>query len=170
MPVSARLSLLGVLSVIGVAGLVQWPIRPLMLSRTGGATAELLVALETQEVLQHQRQEASVLLNRFVGAEITRFFWGGFSGYLDVLGIEEPDGMKARVSLEDQAVQLLLSSRGAAETYVGRVEAIDGVPRGVVCRGTGTPGAFPLRGSRLQCPQGWRSLPNLNNQAKAIAG
>ena len=165
MAVAARLGLLGVLSLIGLAGLVQLPFRPLMLSSSSGGTPDLLVALESQESLLHQRQEASVLLNRFVGAEITRFFWGGFSGYLDVLGLEEPEGMNARVSLEDQAVQLLRSSRGGAETYVGRVEAIDGVPRGVVCRGKGKPAAFPLRGSRLQCPASWRPLPNLNAQA-----
>jgi hypothetical protein len=167
MVVGARLALVGVLSLIGLAGLVQLPIRPPMLSRSAAATAGLLVALDSQEALLAQRQEASVQLNRFVGAEITRYFWGGFSGYLDVLGIEEPDGMAAKVSLDDQSVQLRLSTPGGSETYVARVEAIDGVPRGVVCRGKGTPAPFPFRGSRLECPPGWRPLPNVKAQLPA---
>jgi hypothetical protein len=168
MTVGVRLGLVVVLGLIGLAGLVQLPLKPPMFSRSGAGTTTLLADLDSLEAQLDQRQEASVLLYRFVGAEITRYFWGGFSGYLDVLGIEEPDGMAAKVSLDDQSVQLRLSPPGVAETFVARVEAIDGVPRGVVCRGKGTPAAFPFRASRLECPSGWRPLPNI--KAPSLAG
>lgn len=158
---AVRLSLFGALGLLGLAGWVDLPLTAPMLGRGRVDTAAFLAALDAQETLMAQRQEAAVLLDRFVGAEITRYFWGGFSGYLDVLGIEEPRGMKASVTLEDQSVQLLLNPVGGAETYVARVEAIESVPRGVVCRGEGTPGAFPFRSTRLACPLGWAPLPNL---------
>ncbi|APD48402.1 hypothetical protein KQ302_10020 [Synechococcus sp. CS-602] len=161
MVIAARVGLFAVLGLIGAAGLLDLPLTRPMTSRGRVDTGEFLVELNAQEALMDQRQRAAVLLDRFVGAEITRYFWGGFSGYLDVLGIEKPEDMEATVTLEDQSVQLLLGAQGGSETYVARVEAIDGVPRGVVCRGEGTPGAFPLRSSRLTCPQGWAPLPNM---------
>jgi hypothetical protein len=106
-------------------------------------------------------QQAALLLNRFVGAQITRYYWGGFSGYLDVLGIEAPQDMKAELKLEDQSTQLMLIPRTGQEAYVARVEAIESVPRGVVCRGEGKPGAFPFQSDRLGCPTGWRLLGSL---------
>ena len=166
MAAGVRLGSVVVLGLIGLAGLLQWPLTPPMLSRSGGTTDALLADLDGLESQLDQRQQASVLLFRFVGAEITRYFWGGFSGYLDVLGIEEPDGMAAKVSLDDQWVQLRLAPPGSAEAFVARVEAIDGVPRGVVCRGRGVPPAFPLRASRLECPAGWHPMPNV----KAASG
>jgi hypothetical protein len=127
----------------------------------------VLADLEAQEALLDQRQQAAQLLNRFVGAQITRYFWGGFSGYLDVLGIEAPQGMTAELKVEEQSAQLRLIPRTGPETYVARVEAIEGVPRGAVCRGEGLPGSFSLQRDRLTCPQGWRPLGGSRKQRSA---
>ncbi|QPN57476.1 hypothetical protein I1E95_05020 [Synechococcus sp. CBW1107] len=158
MALALRLGLSTLLSLIGVAGLVQLSLQPPLASRPGASAAVVLADLEAQEALLDQRQQAALLLNRFVGAQITRYFWGGFSGYLDVLGIEAPQDMRAELKVEDQSAQLRLTPRTGKETYVARVEAIESVPRGVVCRGEGTPGAFPYQSDRLGCPPGWRSL------------
>ncbi len=158
MVLAFRLGLAGLLGLIGLAGLVQLSLQPPLASRTGSATGAVLADLEDQEALLDQRQQASLLLNRFVGAQITRYFWGGFSGYLDVLGIESPAGMKADLKVEEQNAQLRLFPRTGQETYLARVEAIESVPRGVVCRGEGVPGPFPFRADRLACPAGWQPL------------
>ena len=89
---------------------------------------------------------------------ITRYFWGGFTGYLDVLGLEAPEDMQARISEAPQQVQLLLTPRDGGERYVALVQADDSIPRGVACRGEGAPGRFSRRGDQLQCPPGWRPL------------
>jgi hypothetical protein len=156
-----RLSVYCLLGLLGLAGLVSLPPNPPLASRTGAGTGEILGDLEAQEALLEQRQQAAVLLNRFVGAEITRYFWGGFSGYLDVLGIEVPSGMKADLTLKDETVQLVLAPRLGKESYVGRVEAIESVPRAAVCRGSGPVPGFPLRRGRLECPRGWHTLDNI---------
>jgi hypothetical protein len=161
MALALRLGLSTLLTLMGVAGLVQFSLQPPLASRPGTSTSVVLADLEAQEALLDQRQQAALLLNRFVGAQITRYYWGGFSGYLDVLGIEAPQDMKAELKLEDQSTQLRLSPRTGKEAYVARVEAIESVPRGVVCRGEGTPGAFPFQSDRLGCPPGWRSLGSL---------
>ena len=98
------------------------------------------------------------MLSQFVGGEITRYFWGGFTGYLDVLGIEPPEDMDVRVSEAPDRVQLLLIPRGGEVRYVAEVQAEDNVPRGTACMGLGEPGAFVLQRDALQCPPGWRAL------------
>jgi hypothetical protein len=104
-----------------------------------------------------------VLLRRFVGAEITRFFWGGFSGTLDVLGLEPPEDMAVRltlpVDLAGAAVQLELTPQQGRERYLARVVAAGSVPHGVACRGGGPVGSFVLQGNQLLCPPGWQELP-----------
>ncbi|MCT0219259.1 hypothetical protein KQ304_09650 [Synechococcus sp. CS-1329] len=162
MALAFRLGLSTLLALIGVAGLVQLSLQPPLASRPGDSVSVVLADLEAQEALLDQRQQATLLLNLFVGAQITRYFWGGFSGYLEVLGIERPRDMKAELKVEDQqSAQLRLIPRTGQETYLARVEAIEGVPRGVVCRGEGTPGAFPIQADRLACPPGWRPLGSL---------
>lgn len=161
MALALRLGVSTLLALIGVAGLVQLTLQPPLASRPGTSASVVLADLEAQEALLDQRQQAALLLNRFVGAQITRHFWGGFSGYLDVLGLEVPQDMKADLKVEDQSAQLRLTPRTGKETYVARVEAIESVPRGVVCRGEGKPGAFPFQSDRLGCPPGWRLLGNL---------
>lgn len=158
---SLRLSVICLLGLLGLAGLAGLPPNPPFASRTGAGTGEILADLEAQEALLEQRQQAAVLLNRFVGAEITRYFWGGFSGYLDVLGIEAPAGMKTDLTLKDETVQLVLLPRLSKESYVGRVEAIESVPRAAVCRGSGPVPDFPFRGGRLECPADWQPLENI---------
>lgn len=159
MPIALRWSAVSLLSLLGVAGLVQLPLAPPLASRTGADTARVLADLASQEAGQDARARAAQLLSRFVGAEITRYFWGGFSGYLDVLGLEAPEDMPARVVEQPQAVQLLLTPREGSERYVARVEAEENVPRGVACRGQGDPGPFRWRGDALLCPLGWEPLP-----------
>jgi hypothetical protein len=161
-----RLTLFGLLGLIGLAGLVQLPLQPPLASRTGASTGGVLAGLEAQEALLDQRQQASQLLERFVGAQITRYFWGGFSGYLDVLGIEIPSGMKPELKVDETVAQLQLTPRTGAETYLARVEAIESVPRGVVCRGEGrVPLDFPSRAGRLRCPEGWTPLDGRRRSA-----
>ena len=125
--------------------------------------ADLLATLDREEALQDGRQRATVLLRRFVGAEITRFFWGGFSGTLDVLGLEPPEDMAVRltlpVDLAGAAVQLELTPQQGSERYLARVVAAGSVPHGVACRGGGPVGTFVLQGDQLLCPPGWQELP-----------
>ena len=125
--------------------------------------ADLLATLDRQEALQDGRQRATVLLRRFVGAEITRFFWGGFSGTLDVLGLEPPEDMAVRltlpVDLAGAAVQLELTPQQGRERYLARVVAAGSVPHGVACRGGGPVGSFVLQDGQLLCPPGWQELP-----------
>jgi hypothetical protein len=167
-----RLGLIGILAVVGLAGLTQLRLHPPLASRTDADTAGLLARLETQEALLGQRQQVSLLLNRFVGAEITRYFWGGFTPYLDVLGIEIPATMSADVVFNQDRVQLVLAPTAGDEIYLARVEAVENAPRGVVCRGSRPapdPEAFPSQDNRLLCPAGWVALPAVR-PAPAEAG
>ncbi len=97
---AVRLAVIAALTALGLVGLAQLPLEPplsrLPTSHSGAsraaaapsaAGADLLAELDRQEALLEARQRASVVLSSFVGAEITRFFWGGFSSYLDVLGL-----------------------------------------------------------------------------------
>ena len=126
------------------------------------AGADLLADLDRQDALQDGRQRATVLLSSFVGAEITRFFWGGFSGYLDVLGLEPPEDMAVALTLPASpaaGVQLELTPRQGGERYIARVVAAGSVPHGIACRGGGPVGAFRLRDDHLLCPPGWQEMP-----------
>ncbi|MCP9885767.1 hypothetical protein KBY97_11635 [Synechococcus sp. ATX 2A4] len=172
MALVVRLGLFGILAALGLAGLSQLRLHPPLASRADADTVEVLARLETQESLLGQRQQVSLLLNRFVGAEITRYFWGGFTPYLDVLGIEIPTTMKADVVFNQDRVQLVLAPIGGDEIYLARVEAIENAPRGVVCRGSRPapdPEAFPSQGNRLLCPAGWATLPAVRPAAAAEA-
>jgi hypothetical protein len=126
----------------------------------------VLADLASQESSQDARQRAAAVLSRFVGGEITRYYWGGFSGYLDVLGLEAPEDMQARIQEQPDAVQLTLRPQAGAERYVARVEAQEAVPRGAACRGVGDPGPFVRRGDQLLCPQGWQPLPMQSPQRR----
>ncbi|WP_411871158.1 hypothetical protein [Vulcanococcus limneticus] len=169
MALALRLSLMSVLALIGLAGLVQLPLAPPLASRPGAGTDRLLSDLEGQESAQESRERASAVLSRFVGGQITRYFWGGFSGYLDVLGVEAPEDMEPVLRSEGEWVQLTLVPDEGDERYVARVEAVENVPRGVACAGRGEPGPFPLRGGRLGCPQGWWDLPLAAPGRRAVA-
>ena len=158
MPIALRLSVVSMLGLLGLAGLVQLPLAPPLATRTGAATDRVLADLASQESQQDARSRATEVLGRFVGGEITRYFWGGFTGYLDVLGLEAPEDMQARISEAPQQVQLLLTPRDGGERYVALVQADDSIPRGVACRGAGAPGRFSRRGDQLQCTPGWRPL------------
>ena len=158
MPIALRVSVVSMLALLGLAGLVQLPLVPPLATRTGAATDRVLADLASQEAQQDARARATAVLGRFVGGEITRYFWGGFTGYLDVLGLEPPEDMQARINEAPQQVQLLLIPRDGGERYVALVQAEDGIPRGVACSGTGSPGRFSRRGDQLQCPRGWRPL------------
>jgi hypothetical protein len=98
-----RFGVVAALTALGLAGLVQLPLEPPLArlaarepdaspAAPGSAAddADLLANLDRLEDLQQARQEATPLLSRFVGAEITRFLWGGFSGALDGLGMGAP--------------------------------------------------------------------------------
>jgi hypothetical protein len=158
MPIALRLSVVSLLGVLGLAGLVQLPLAPPLATRTGAATDRVLADLANQESQQDARARATEVLGRFVGGEITRYFWGGFSGYLEVLGLEAPEDMDARITEAPQRVQLLLTPRDGGERFVALVQAEDGIPRGVACSGVGSPGRFSRRGDQLLCPLGWRPL------------
>ena len=90
-----RTGVWALLALLGLAGAVQLPLAPPLASRTGAATERVLADLAGQEAVQDARQRATQVLSRFVGGEITRYFWGGFTPYLDVLGIEAPEDMRA---------------------------------------------------------------------------
>jgi len=166
MPLALRWSVVSLLGLLGLAGLVQLPLAPPLASRTGSDTERVLADLASQESSQDARQRAAAVLSRFVGGEITRYYWGGFSGYLDVLGLEAPEDMQARIQEQPDAVQLTLRPQAGAERYVARVEAQEAVPRGAACRGVGDPGPFVRRGDQLLCPQGWQPLPMQNPQRR----
>ena len=159
MPIDLRWSVVSLLGLLGLAGLVQMPLAPPLASRTGADTDRVLADLASQEASQDSRERAAQLLSRFVGAEMTRYFWGGFSPYLDVLGLETPEGLQASIQQGSDFVQLLLVPREGRERYVARVEAQENVPRGVACRGLGKPGAFRWQADVLRCPAGWDPLP-----------
>ncbi len=159
MAIALRFTVIAALGLLGLAGWLGLSLQPPLISRTGTGTARALADLEYQEALQDSRERAAASLARFVGGQITRFVWGGFSPDLDVIGLEPPDDMVARVIAGPERIELWLSPDGSAERYVGRVEAVNNVPKSVSCRGQGTPGLSPLREGRLQCPAGWIELP-----------
>lgn len=76
MPIALRWSVLSLLTLLGLAGLVQLPLVPPLASRTGAGTERVLADLATQEAQLDTRERARQLLSRFLGAEITRYFWG----------------------------------------------------------------------------------------------
>ena len=181
---AVRLAVIAALTALGLVGLAQLPLEPplsrLPTSHSGAsraaaapsaAGADLLAELDRQEALLEARQRASVVLSSFVGAEITRFFWGGFSSYLDVLGLEPPEDMAVHLTRPDtstapaaspaltSSVQLELTPHQGRERYLARVVAAGNVPHGVACRGWGPVGAFALRGDQLDCPPGWQQMP-----------
>jgi hypothetical protein len=158
MPIALRTSVFSLLALLGLAGLTQWRPLPPLASRIGAQTDRVLADLARQEASQDARTRATDVLGRFVGGEITRYYWGGFTGYLDVLGLEPPEDMEVTISQEPRMVQLLLTPRGGDERYVARVQAEENVPRGVACSGRGEPGTFPLERDQLQCPPGWQPL------------
>ena len=158
MPLALRFSVVALLSLLGAAGLAQWRLLPPPAMRTGASTDRVLADLAAQEALQDGRAGATEALGQFVGGKITRYFWGSFTGYLDVLGLEPPEDMEARISEAPDKVQLLLIPRGGDERYVAQVQAEDNVPRGVACSGRGEPGDFRFERDALHCPQGWRAL------------
>lgn len=159
MAIALRFTVIAALGLLGLAGLLGLSLQPPLTSRTGTGTARVLAELENQEALQDSHERAAASLARFVGGQITRFVWGGFSPDLDVIGLEPPDDMVARVIAGPERIELWLSPDGGGERYVGRVEAVSNVPKSVSCRGQGTPGPFPLREGHLQCPAGWIELP-----------
>ena len=57
--------------------LVRLPLMPPLLARSGSDTQ--LSDLEAQEALLEARQEAASQMTRFVGGQITRHYWGGFT-------------------------------------------------------------------------------------------
>jgi hypothetical protein len=158
MPLALRFSVVALLSLFGVAGLAQWRLLPPPAMRTGASTDRVLADLASQEALQDGRARATEALGQFVGGQITRYFWGSFTGYLDVLGLKTPEDMEARINEAPERVQLLLIPRGGDERYLAQVQAEDNVPRGVACSGRGEPGSFRLERDALHCPPGWSPL------------
>jgi hypothetical protein len=158
MPIALRLSVITLLSLFGLAGLAQWRPTPPVAMRTGASTDRVLADLASQEAHQEAQERATEVLGRFVGGEITRYFWGGFTPYLDVLGLEAPEDMEVKLSESPEMVQLLLMPRGGELRFVARVQAEDNVPRGVACKGQGEPGSFRFQRDQLQCPTGWQPL------------
>lgn len=158
MPVALRWSVVSLLGLLGLAGLVQLPLAPPLAMRTGAHTNQVLADLASQEADQEAAERATQLLSRFVGGEITRYFWGGFTGYLDVLGLEPLPDMEAQLREEPGMVQLLLVPHQVGRRFVARVQIVENVPRGVACSGTGQPGRFSADANGLQCPRGWRPL------------
>ncbi len=178
-----RLAVIAALLGLGLAGLVQlrlepplarWPAAPGGLSNGSAsagvaprslaapASADLLADLDRQDALLEDRPQAIKLLSRFVGAEITQFFWGGFRGSLAGLGLDPPETMDVRLTdlaVPLPGVQLELTPHQGGERYLARVVAAGSVPHGVACRGEGAPGAFGLGGGHLRCPPGWQALP-----------
>ena len=167
MPIALRFSVLTLLSLFGIAGLVQLRLLPPPATRTGGATDRVLADLASQEAQQDVRSRATAVLSQFVGGEITRYFWGSFTRYLDVLGLEPPEDMEARITEAPEMVQLLVIPGSGDERYVARVQAEDNVPRGVACSGRGEPGEFRLRREALLCPAGWQPLPLQMRRSRA---
>ena len=143
-----RLSMIVLLTLLGVCGLVRLPLMPPLLARSGSDTQ--LSDLEAQEALLEARQEAASQMTRFVGGQITRHYWGGFTPYLDVLGVEIPATMESTLTVSDDRARLVLDPKRVNERYVAEVVRAGTRARGVVCRGQGEPGEFVLRGRATQ--------------------
>ena len=156
MPRIARLLLIVLLGLLGCAGLLRLSLLPPLVARTSGDGT--LSELEGQESLQEVRQQAASLMSRFVGGEITRHYWGGFTPYFDVLGLEVPVSMESEINVSPERASLALRPRRLAERYLAEVQLVDNMPRGVACRGQGKPVAFQLQGHRLSCPEGWIAM------------
>jgi hypothetical protein len=153
---TARLLLIVLLGLLGCAGLLRLSLMPPLVARTSGDGT--LSELEAQESLQEVRQQAASLMSRFVGGEITRHYWGGFTPYLDVLGLEVPLTMESELNISPEKASLALRPRRVAERYLAEVQLVDNMPRGVACRGQGKAGPFQLQGRRLGCPGGWIAM------------
>ncbi|RPF77906.1 MAG: hypothetical protein CBD15_001570, partial [Synechococcus sp. TMED155] len=145
--------LIVLLSLLGVCGLVRLPLMPPLLARSGSGIT--LSDLEAQEALEEARQAAASQMSRFVGGQITRHYWGGFTPYFDVLGLEIPPTMAVDISVEGDRARLVLDPRRVNERYVAEVVRSGTMARGAACRGNGEPGPFVLRGKQLLCPEGW---------------
>lgn len=153
MPAPFRLTLIVLLSLLGVCGLVRLPLMPPLLARSGSGIT--LSDLDAQEALEEARQAAASQMSRFVGGQITRHYWGGFTPYLDVLGLEIPPTMVVDISIAEDRARLVLDPRRVNERYVAEVVRSGTMARGAACRGNGEPGPFVLRGKQLLCPEGW---------------
>ena len=94
-------------------------------------------------------------MSRFVGGQITRHYWGGFTPYLDVLGMEIPPTMQVKITVEGDRTRLVLDPRRVNERYIAEVVRSGTLARGAACRGNGEPGPFVLKGKQLLCPEGW---------------
>lgn len=156
MPRTSKVVLILLLSLVGMAGLLRLPLLPPPVARTSADTT--LSGLEAQESLQEVRQEAAALMSRFVGGEITRHYWGGFTPFLDVLGIEIPPGLEAKLEVSTDKAIFSLRPRRALEHYQAEVRITSNGTRGVACRGEGAPKSFQLVGEKLICPLGWVAM------------
>ena len=116
---SLRFSMIVLLTLLGVCGLVRLPLMPPLLARSGSDTQ--LSDLEAQEALLEARQEAASQMTRFVGGQITRHYWGGFTPYLDVLGVEIPETMQSTLTVSDDRARLVLDPKRVNERYVAEV-------------------------------------------------
>ena len=153
MPALLRLTLIVLLSLLGLCGLVRLPLMPPLLARSGSGIT--LADLEAEEALEEARQAAASQMSRFVGGQITRHYWGGFTPYLDVLGMEIPPTMEVKITVEGDRTRLVLDPRRVNERYIAEVVRSGTLARGAACRGTGNPGPFVLKGKQLLCPEGW---------------
>jgi len=156
MPRPFRVGLLLLLGLLGLGGLLRLQILPPPLARVG--RDDTFTRLEARESLLEVRQQAASLLTLFVGGEITRHYWGGFTPYFDVLGMEVPPTFETDLTVNDDRARLSLRPRRQAEQYLAEVRLFENMPRGMACRGTGSPGPFREQGRRLVCPEGWRPL------------
>jgi len=144
------------LGMVGLAGLLHLQLLPPPLARVSADT--ILNDLEAQESLQEVRQQAAALMSRFVGGEITRHYWGGFTPFMDVLGIELPAEFETKVDVTPEQARLSLRQRQIDERYLAEVRINNNVARGVACRGFGNNAEFRLAGERLLCPEGWFAM------------
>ena len=113
MPALLRLTLIVLLSLLGLCGLVRLPLMPPLLARSGSGIT--LADLEAEEALEEARQAAASQMSRFVGGQITRHYWGGFTPYLDVLGMEIPPTMEVKITVEGDRSGLVLDPRRVNE-------------------------------------------------------
>jgi hypothetical protein len=156
MPRTSKVVVLLLLSLLGLAGLLRLPLLPPPVARTSADTT--LSDLEAQESLQEVRQQAAAVMSRFVGGEITRHYWGGFTPFMDVLGIEIPPGFESNIDVNSSEARLSLRPRRGLENYLAEVRISNNVARGVACRGVGRNPTFRLIGERLLCPEGWIAI------------
>ena len=170
MPVPVRLTVIVLLSLLGMCGLVRLPLMPPLLARSGSGIT--LSDLEAQEALQEARQAAAEQMSRFVGGQITRHYWGGFTPYLDVLGLDVPSTMQVKVTVKGDRARLVLDPTRVDERYVAEVVRKGTLARGAACRGKGDPGPFEFEGKQLICPPGWVMLndPLIKSSQSEVSG